>query len=250
MVRVELPLYLPGWAYLAMRNFKRKVRALAPPAVNLWGDREIEWSFVVSRLPEGPGTLLDFGASDGLLSITAAQRGFEVLALDLGPERFPWKHPRVKFLRGNLLEIQLPRRSFDVVLNCSSVEHVGLPGRYGVDVAESDGDLRAMRRFYEILNASGVMLMTIPCGQDAVIVPWHRVYGETRLPKLLAGFEIQEQSYWVKHADNRWSPCEREEALAFRPGQHPKDPSLCSYALGCFVLRVASSFGENREERG
>jgi 2-polyprenyl-3-methyl-5-hydroxy-6-metoxy-1,4-benzoquinol methylase len=101
----------------------------------------IERSFVVSRRTEGPGEVLDFGASFGNLSIAAAQRGFPVLALDLDSERFPWKHPRVDFLQADLLKIELPAVLFDFILNCSSVEHVGLRGRYGVAAEETDGDL-------------------------------------------------------------------------------------------------------------
>jgi len=187
---------------------------------------------------DGPGRLLDFGASEGSLSIVAAQRGFNVLALDLGMEKFAWKHPQVEFLQGDLLKMDLPMESFDVILNCSAVEHVGLTGRYGVAAEETDGDLAAMERFSALLKASGRMLLTIPCGLDAAIPPWHRVYGEKRLPKLLKGFDIAAEEFWVKHADNRWHPCDRATALSFAPTGHPSDPTLCSYALGCFVLAV------------
>jgi Caenorhabditis protein of unknown function, DUF268 len=240
MVRVTLPIYLPAWAYSALRNAKRKAAEVRRPSLNLCGDREIEWSFIASRLPAGPGELLDFGASAGTLSIMAAQRGFRVLALDLGPERFAWKHPRVEFHQVDLLKADLPSASFDVVLNCSSVEHVGLPGRYGVAARESDGDLQAMRKLSELMKPAGVMLMTIPCGRDAAILPWHRVYGEKRLPRLLDGFEVGEESYWVKHQDNRWHGCDRGTALRFVPACHPRFPALCCYALGCFVLRRRS----------
>jgi SAM-dependent methyltransferase len=237
MVRIQVSIFLPAWAYSALRGVKRRTTAATRTSPDLFGDREVEWSFIASRLPEGPGRLLNFGASCGNLSILAAQRGFSVLAVDLGPERFPWKHPGVEFLQADVLQAELPRESFDVVLNCSSVEHVGLPGRYGVAAEENNGDLQAMGEFREVLKPAGMMLMTIPCGRDAVIAPWHRVYGQERLPKLLAGYEAAEECYWVKHRDNRWHPCEREKALAFRPTSHPSSPSLCSYALGCFVLR-------------
>jgi SAM-dependent methyltransferase len=237
MVRVALPIYLPSWAYGALRTVKRRARTVTTISLDLYGDREVEWSYIASRLPDGPGRLLDFGASFGNLSIVAAQRNYEVLALDLGPERFPWKHGNVNFLQADLLEADLPAESFDVILNCSSVEHVGLSGRYGVAEAETDGDLAAMEKFYELLKPTGAMLMTIPCGQDAVIAPWHRVYGHRRLPRLLEGFAPAEECYWVKHEDNRWYPSDRGTALAFEPTSHPNEASRCSYALGCFVLR-------------
>lgn len=243
MIRVALPVYLPLWAYEALRSVKQRTRNVTTLTLDLYGDREVEWSFIASRLPDGPGRLLDFGASFGNLSIVAAQRNYEVLAIDLGPQRFPWQHPGVDFLQVDLLEADLVAQSFDVILNCSSVEHVGLCGRYGIAAEETNGDLGAMRKFHELLAPKGRMLMTIPCGQDAVIAPWHRVYGRERLPRLLERFESAEECYWVKHGDNRWHPCDRETALAFQPTRHPREASRCSYALGCFVLTKGSARG-------
>ncbi|MGA7223094.1 MAG: DUF268 domain-containing protein, partial [Candidatus Acidiferrales bacterium] len=102
---------------------------------------------------------------------------------------------------------------------------------------EGDGDLAAMQRLRTLLKPSGKMLMTIPCGQDAAIAPWHRVYGKERLPKLLSDYEIEEETYWVKRADNRWRPSNKGDALEYAPTSHPSIAVACSYALGCFVLR-------------
>jgi SAM-dependent methyltransferase len=172
------------------------------------------------------------------MSIHAAQKGCRVLALDLLPGRFPWSHPNVEIISGDLLKLDLPQDSFDFILNCSTVEHVGLSGRYGVAFEETDGDLAAMTKMRKLLRRHGKMLMTIPCGRDATIAPWHRVYGTQRLPKLLAGYEIEEAVYWVKQPDNRWYPAGRENALSYVPTAHPTSATSCSYALGCFVLRA------------
>jgi hypothetical protein len=138
-------------------------------------------------------------------------------------------------------------RPIDFVLNCSTTEHVGLQGRYGVAFDETDGDLSAMQKLRKLLKASGKMLMTIPCGQDAVMVPWHRVYGRERLPKLLDGFGVEEQVYWMKRADNRWYRVGREEALSYPPTTpivpttDPTRGPTCCYALGCFVLTPSNA---------
>ena len=237
-IEIKAPVYVPEWLGEALRGAKRHARAATGAGVDLWGDREIEWAYVAAKMGEGPGRLLDFGASSGSLSMVAAQRGFQVLALDLGPEKFPWRHPQVEFLQGDLLECELAPRRFDVILNCSAVEHVGLKGRYGVEAEEGDGDLKVMKLMRELLKPEGKMVLTIPVGKDAAIVPWHRVYGEERLPKLLQGFEVADEQYWVKKSDNRWYARERVAAIAFVPTGHPNDAMRCSYALGCFVLRA------------
>ena len=237
-IEIKAPVYVPEWLGDALRGVKRQAKAAAGAGVDLWGDREIEWAYVAAKMGDGPGRLLDFGASSGNLSMVAAQRGYQVLALDLGSENFPWKHAKVEFQQGDLLECRLLPGRFDVILNCSAVEHVGLKGRYGVSGEESDRDLEAMKVMRRLMKPDGKMVLTIPCGKDAAIAPWHRVYGEMRLPKLLQGFEVADEQYWVKKSDNRWYANDRETAMAFVPTGHPSDATRCSYALGCFVLRA------------
>jgi SAM-dependent methyltransferase len=233
-----VPIYVPKFVHRGILGVKRLfVPQSEENILNLLGDRDIEWSFVSSRLPTGPGDVLDFGCGFGNLSIHAIQKGHRVVAVDLEANAFPWFHPNVEILQGDLIKLELPKSFFDFVLNCSTIEHVGLAGRYGIASEETDADLVAMQKLRALVKPSGKMLMTIPCGQDASIVPWHRVYGETRLPKLLEGFLIEEQSYWTKQSDNRWHPADRKKALSYVPKSHPTKPLVCMYALGCFVLR-------------
>jgi SAM-dependent methyltransferase len=238
--KLLLPIYLPKWLHRSVVMAKRALfpKRIQAGQIDLSGDREIEWSFVASRIPTGSGEALDFGCGLGTLTIHAAQRGYHVTALDLEPQVFPWIDPNVEAVCGDLLKLELPSRHFDLILNCSSIEHVGLPGRYGSTANKADDDLVAMRKLRGLLKASGKMLLTIPCGRDAVVIPWHRVYGTKKLPQLLEGYEIEEECYWIKGPDNRWRQSTREMALAFEP-RHSAIPTQCSYALGCFVLRGA-----------
>jgi SAM-dependent methyltransferase len=243
--RQLIPIYLPDSLFERLTALKRLFipsktpTPEPPPLVDLSGDREIEWAYIASRLPVGSGSVLDFGAGCGTLSMHSVQKGYQVLALDLEETPFHWSHPNLKRVRGDLLKLDLPEMSFDYIMNCSTVEHVGLTGRYGVSVEETDGDLDAMRKLHRLLKPSGKMLMTVPCGQDSVVVPWHRVYGEKRLPELLKRYQIEEQCYWMKQSDNCWHPANRESAFCYVPTSHPTKATWCSYALACFVLRVA-----------
>ena len=192
----------------------------------LAGDRWVEWSFCFARLADGPGRTLDFGADIGFLSLAAAQRGHEVVALDRVKITPDYRHDRVDFRQGDILERPLAGESFDQILNCSSVEHVGLAGRYdSSDVP--DGDLQAMAIMRETLKPGGRMVMTIPVGRDLVCPPLHRIYGAERLPRLLDGYAVEEEQYWRK--DAAWEPTDRETALS-TPG------SESFYSLGLFVL--------------
>ena len=202
-----------------------RVRADGGPSLS--GDRWVEWSFCMARLADGPGTTLDFGADIGFLSLAAAQRGHHVVALDREDVTPEYRHPEVEYLHADVLDRPLGDRRFGQIVNCSSVEHVGLAGRYGSD-DRPDGDLEAMAILADALAGDGRMILTIPVGRDGVYPPYHRVYGESRLPLLLERYEVAEEQYWHKDAD-AWAATDRETALG--------TPSSASfYSLGLFVL--------------
>jgi hypothetical protein len=237
IVRLSIPVYLPMALYRPLRRLKRAITDRNRPTRNLWGDRDVEYSFIAAHMPNGPGKALDFGSGSSYMSLLAALRGFEVIALDLEPQTFPWRHPGVRFIQGDLLELDLPTNHFDLIINCSTVEHVGLVGRYSVTESRPDGDLEAMARLRELMKPSAIMLLTVPVGQDAVFAPLCRVYGKERLPRLLSGFVLEREMFWVKDAENRWVQCDEETALSFEASAGSWDPLRNVYALGCFVLR-------------
>jgi len=222
---------------LARSGMQRLAAELFPRVPNLAGDRDIEWSWVASRMPAGPGEALDFGPGGGSLGLTAAERGFNVTAVDIENIAWPYFHPRLRFVRGDILKASFPAGHFDLAINCSTVEHVGLAGRYGVTEARPNGDLEAMGRLREIMKPGAVMLLTIPVGQDAVFPPVTRIYGRERLPKLLEGYLVEEEAFWVKDGQNRWMQCDKQAALSFKPSAGSWNVLRNIYALGCFVLR-------------
>jgi uncharacterized protein DUF268 len=200
----------------AQRVSRRLVQQDGP---SLSGDRWVEWSFCMSRLSDGPGRTLDFGADIAFLSLAAAQRGHEVVAFDRLPSSAEFDHPRVRFVEADILTHDFAGEAFDQIINCSSIEHVGLGGRYGSSDAP-DGDLQAVAALRGALATGGRMILTIPVGRDHVAAPLHRVYGDARLPRLLDGFSVAEEQFW----------CKREQALSV-------EGSESFYALGLFVLR-------------
>ena len=205
-------------------------RALTdPPSPNLRGDRYIEFSWIAANMPEGPGVGLEFGCAHSHLAMIAVMRGFTMTAIDLTPVHWLYTHPHLSFIKTDLFDFEVDSGTLDVVINCSAIEHVGLD-RYGGRV-RPDGDLEAMRRLRASLKPTGVMLLTIPVGRDAIFSPLHRVYGELRLPKLLEGYSIEREQYWIKKEDNRWTEVKKEAALQW-------ESRRTCYGLGCLVLRA------------
>lgn len=208
--------------------------------IDMMGDREVEWSWIASQIPVGPGEALDFGPGGSYLGLIAAQGGFNVTALDLEPSKQYYLHPHINFIQGDISNVSLPEDYFDLVINCSTVEHVGLAGRYKVKVSRCDGDLEAMSRLKKLMKPNSVMLLTVPVGQDAVFAPFHRVYGIYRLPRLLEGYIIEKEIYWLKNAQNKWVLCPKENALNFKARLYSTDLLQDVYCLGCFVLKKPS----------
>ena len=129
----------------------------------------------------------------------------------------------VHFIRGDFLHVDLGP-GFDVIVACSVIDRVGGNGR------DPDRDLKAMRGVAGNLNRNGLFFLTVPVGRDSVIGPSRRVYGRERLPKLLAGFELVDFQFMVKHQSGRWAAASPDAALEF-PGDEQ------GYALGQMVLR-------------
>lgn len=235
--RLLVPVPLPAWLASAVRKAKRAVIPASPIVKNIDGERYVEWSFLSSEMPEGPGEAMDFGCENGYMTLLMAEKGFRVLALDLEQQNFAFQHRNIKFQLGDFLRVDLPSQHFDLIVNCSSVEHVGVAGRYGIRAQQDEGDLEAVRKFADVLKVGGQLLMTAPCGKDAVMAPWCRVYGPQRLPRLLSPLRVEKERYWVKNEENRWQEVSRDEALCFEPRHDPSNAHGCSYALGGFVLR-------------
>ncbi len=232
---------------MGLGQLASKLAAWVPPAIlgavvkktvpNLIGDRDIEWSWVSAQMPHGPGEALDFGCGGGSLALAASQRGFRVTAIDLEPPQWYYMHPMLQFIPGDIFKLSLPLKHFDLIINCSTVEHVGLVGRYGVTKNRTDGDLDAMAHLKQLIKPGGTMLLTIPVGRDAIFPPLHRVYGRDRLPRLLVSYEVEREVFWVKDNQNRWVLADRDTALDLVASAGSWNPLRNIYALGCFVLR-------------
>lgn len=201
----------------------------AGSAPTLAGDRDIEWSWVATHLRESPGQVLDFGAGIGFASLAASFHGHEVVAVDLEPCQFRFEAPTVRYVRGDLIQLELEPESFDQVVNCSTIEHVGIAGRYG-STSYEEGDFVAMRKLIELLRPGGEMLLTLPVGLGGVFPPHHRVYDARRLERLLVPLQVVEERYWAKSSGARWEEVDRATATT-------QVASASYYGIGTFVLR-------------
>lgn len=217
-----------------MRRIRPKLKRVyvkisAPPVPNNAGDREIEYSWIFANMPNEGGLALDLGTGNGYTGLVAARKGYEVLGIDLRGLNFDYIHPKFEFRKEDFFNLKLKPNSLDLVLNCSTIEHVGLKGRYNIKEEQPKGDLEAMELLQNYLKPGKLMLLTVPVGKDSVFHPYHRVYGSKRLPMLLKNWKIEKEEFWLKNETNQWIQKTKEEAINIETNRY-------YYGLGLFVL--------------
>jgi hypothetical protein len=74
-----------------------------------------------------------------------------MVGLDLTPEPVRFAPLNLVYLRGDILHDGLPDGTFDLIVNCSISEHIGLSGRS----AGAAGDLRAVVLLGERMSGHG-----------------------------------------------------------------------------------------------
>lgn len=195
---------------------------------DLDGEKLLDWAWICVNLPPAPKRALDIGCGQSPVVPSMLALGYDVVGVDLFDDGLSRTLP-FSFIQGDIVELSLDS-PFDVIVACSTVEHIGLSGRYG-SKEDEEGDLKTMRKIATLLRPGGWLFLTIPMGRDAVYKPWHRVYGKKRLGLLLEGFEVVKSRYFVKEPWGPWQPATREQALEF-------PATVQRYALGEMVMKL------------
>jgi 2-polyprenyl-3-methyl-5-hydroxy-6-metoxy-1,4-benzoquinol methylase len=101
----------------------------------------------------GAKKILDVGCAQGTLALLLAERGHDVVALDLRPgfldyAQTRYTHGQIRFVAGNILECALDE-SFDLVFANQIIEHLVYPERL-------------VGRLKDLLKAGGKLVVTTP----------------------------------------------------------------------------------------
>lgn len=204
-----------------------------PLSYPLSGDRCIEYAFVIKNLIKlnrnEYKTVLDIGCWASPLTTIIKEIGFDVDGIDLPPS-LPILYNGVKYIQGDFLLVNI-KNPYDVVVLCSTIEHIGLGGRYSSENKEGE-DIKALEKVKKILAPNGILIITIPYGEEKTIKPLHRVYNKTsRLLKYAYNnFKVETEEFYKNNLENVWVNCEESEARKIKPSED-------NYALGLFVFR-------------
>ncbi len=176
-------------------------------------DRFLEYPFVFEHLPTEKGKLLDIGSSGSFFPLMAAALGYQVTGCDIRPYEILNKltFKNFEFALRDVLQTPFNNDEFDIITCISTIEHVGLGGRYGA-VENERADLDMAQVFLNILRPGGTALITVPFGQGEVIAPYHRIYDRDRIQKLTQGFNTVTERYYTFDSDEDWIEATAEEA--------------------------------------
>jgi len=159
-------------------------------------DRYVEYPWALTSIPRG-SKILDVGCAGSMFPLLINSLYGRVWGIDIRP------HPMAGefyFLRGDICNSNHLDTWFDVVTAISTIEHIGIGGRYGV-VPHAEGDAKAIKEIYRILKPGGMFLMTVPFGEEYRITPTHRIYNASMMETLLHDFDYEYETVPSPEAD-------------------------------------------------
>ncbi|OGF24904.1 hypothetical protein A2331_06070 [Candidatus Falkowbacteria bacterium RIFOXYB2_FULL_34_18] len=160
-------------------------------------DRDFEYPWVIKNVDIKEGRLLDVGSAYSDLLFDLLPQKIEISAIDLN--NFS-KNKNIQFVIGDIRKTDFRDNYFDCITCVSTLEHIGVIGRYGSD-EDPRGDIRAVKEMHRILKRGGALLVTVPYGIRDVL-PINKLYNKERIEILLKDFDILEQKY-LKY-DKKW----------------------------------------------
>ena len=144
-------------------------------------DRYFEYPYALKHLPSKPSKILDVGCCGSMFPLIMNAIGHQVCGIDI--REYPSKD--IYVAKCDICDNHFKDEVFDVVTAISTIEHIGLKGRYGVDSKSTDA--KALTQIYRILKVGGTFIMTVPYGNYRE-TKFHKIYDAQHLDTLLTGF--------------------------------------------------------------
>ena len=153
------PVFDANWSQEIKALYRHDVQEMWDGSINrhIWNQyhNQLRVYLGLAGYPEltGEKKILDVGCAQGTLALLLAERGHDVVAMDLRPNFLEYAQTRytrgrIRFVAGNALECEL-NQCFDLVFANQIVEHLVYPERL-------------IRRLKGLLNAGGKLVVTTP----------------------------------------------------------------------------------------
>jgi SAM-dependent methyltransferase len=194
-------------------------------------ERAIEYPWVISRTKNSIGqTILDVGCRKGLPSTDLLCINNNVFGIEPDITE-SITNSDFTILKGDIRATNFQDSFFDLVLIISTLEHIGLKGRYHLQNKDDTGDFKAMTEISRILKTGGRVLGTVPYGCGSSL-PLNRLYTLKRLTELFANFQVNELNFF-KYYKKYGLWLEVDEVTA---ASNNWDTDVW-YSLACFSLQ-------------
>ncbi len=183
-------------------------------SVNI-NERIIEIPYAIQALADLPrqAKVLDLGCTESPLPLQLAGLGYQVTGFDF--REYPYQHPNLKFVQGDITKLPFENNHFDAVISISTLEHIGI-GFYDDPTEVAAADKKAMGEVIRVLKPGGLFVLTAPYGTGS-ITTHQRVYDEGSLAQLLTSLQLKNIRYFkTDHLPqavcNTWVEINKEEA--------------------------------------
>lgn len=192
-------------------------------------ERAIEYPWAYKNIADlNDNRVLDVGAKEGLpITDLLLENNNIVYTIDINASSSR-ENGNLIVVKGDIISTSFENDFFDAVVVVSTLEHIGIAGRYGITTSDEDGDYRAMQEIFRILKPEGKVLVTVPYGLGRSL-PLNRLYTTERTQKLFKGFEIIQRQYFQYNSNYKlWLEVSESKAANNNWDHEPW------YALACF----------------
>lgn len=174
-------------------------------------ERIIEYALIFRELGylkiNNTSKILDIGCFYSNFPIQLASMGYKVYGLDL--MNYSLLHPNFTFVKGDMVNVKFPDKSFDVVTAISTIEHIGM-GIYG-DQKNLLADHIAVEKIFKLIRKNGLFIFTVPANIRFRIGTSQRFYDLDSINKLLNERFLIKKIVAFKEKNDKWIPTEIKE---------------------------------------
>lgn len=213
-------------------------------------ERVVEYPWLLSRLPEGEGKILDAGSSLNhsylLRHPKLAQKRCYIVTL--APESSAAWDKGVSYLYEDLRELSFKDNCFDLVTCISTLEHVGLDNTflYTSDATKKEVDAAAfvdcLRQLKRVITSGGRLFLSVPYGR-AVHHGWFQVFDAQKVDEIVAAFSPTAYTETIfRYEADGWVCSSREDAAGatyfdiHKSKDYDPDYAAASRAVACLEL--------------
>ncbi len=207
------------------------VRAAAP----MYNDeRAYEYGFIEKRLGSvSPCRMLDVGSGASSLPKQLLARGFEIVCVDPAIQDGVSADGIIQ-RKADIRATDFKSGDFMLATCVSTIEHIGVPGRYGITELDPTGDQKAVGEIARVLGEGGLLFLTVPMGVRPIL-PINRVYTHERILSFASGMELLDSQFFFPDGKREAYACDAAMASScdwYKEGY---------YALGCYMFRKMKS---------